>query len=335
MSGSVTRPPSSRPRRRRGRSCPRRAARRPCRCRGTRPSRAARLAESISTVPGPATWCAPSGPAGKQTTSPRRSTRSPSGVRAASASPTTTSSHSSIAVMEVVREAPLALAELVQAERRSSPRRSRRPRAADASGSRRAPTSGRTPARGGSPCARAHPRTAPAGASATGRAAGRTRPCACQAAIASTHTAPAAITRPCAATPNAIASSGCIPAATRIAAPAPAWVTAPAGAIGSTAEADDAHRNASASTKFVFKPSAASSTKSASPRRRPRDRDRRPGGDRVARRRRVLLHPAVDAEAREPADPHEPRQREHDARPRPRRRPRRRSAPRGRRRRCR
>src|SRR3954468_20344192 len=61
--------------------------------------------------------------------------------------------------------------------------------------------------------------------------------------------------------PNATASSARIPDATRIAAPAPACIAAPAGATGSTADADAAHTNASASAKFVPNPSAASNTK--------------------------------------------------------------------------
>ena len=53
----------------------------------------------------------------------------------------------------------------------------------------------------------------------------------------------------------------------RIAAPAPACVAAPAGAIGSAAEAADAQRNASASAKEPCSESAFSSRKTAVPRR--------------------------------------------------------------------
>src|SRR5262249_2960020 len=54
-----------------------------------------RFAESSITVPGPRSWCAPSGPTGKQVTSPRRSSRSPSRVRRVGV-PSTTISHSSV-----------------------------------------------------------------------------------------------------------------------------------------------------------------------------------------------------------------------------------------------
>src|SRR5438874_3082116 len=74
----------------------------------------------------------------------------------------------------------------------------------------------------------------------------------------------------CAATANATASAVPIPLAIRMAAPAPAWVAAPAGAIGSAAEAAEAQRNASAIGRLealVPTESACSSTKSAAPRK--------------------------------------------------------------------
>src|SRR5438093_13401568 len=49
---------------------------------------------------------------------------------------------------------------------------------------------------------------------------------------------------PCAATENATASAFGTPLTIRIAAPAPACVAAPAGAIGSAADAAEAQRNA-------------------------------------------------------------------------------------------
>ena len=183
---------------------------------------------------------------------------------------------------------------------------------------------------------RLHESIVPAGtraAGASGTSSGRTRPCACQAAIAATHTAPAAITRPCAATPNASASSVPIPAATRIAAPAPAWVTAPAGAIGSTAEAEEAQRNASARAKLVGSPSAPSRTKSASPRS---VHETATAAQAVTASRGGVAFSDTQRLKRKrasPAQPDEPRQAR--ARARRRRRPRRRprSAPRARRRR--
>src|SRR6476661_5348898 len=54
-----------------------------------------------------------------------------------------------------------------------------------------------------------------------------------------------------------------MPEAARIAAPAPACIAAPAGAIGRTAEAEAAQTNASASGKSFPNPRAASSTKTA------------------------------------------------------------------------
>ena len=121
-------------------------------------------------------------------------------------------------------------------------------------------------------------------------------------ATAATKIAPTPTMRPCAATPNAIASSECMPAATRIAAPAPACIAAPAGAIGSTAAAEAAHTNASASAKSAFIPSAASSTKIASARSVHETAIAAQAATALLRRRRVVRHPAGEAEAREPAN---------------------------------
>src|SRR5437879_5456492 len=75
------------------------------------------------------------------------------------------------------------------------------------------------------------------------------------------------MTRPCAATAKASASPLGMPLTIRIAAPAPAWVAAPAGAIGKAAEAADAQRNASARVNEPPIASAFRRTKTARPRR--------------------------------------------------------------------
>src|SRR2546430_3563174 len=79
--------------------------------------------------------------------------------------------------------------------------------------------------------------------------------------------APVTITSACAATEKATASAVCTPLRTRIAAPAPACVAAPAGAIGSAAEAAEATRNASASTNDPGIERALRSRKTATARR--------------------------------------------------------------------
>src|SRR4029453_17213820 len=82
-----------------------------------------------------------------------------------------------------------------------------------------------------------------------------------------TTAAPTTITSACAATEKAIASVFGMPLTMRIAAPAPACVAAPAGAIGSAAEAAEAQRNASARVIELPTESAFRRTKTASPRR--------------------------------------------------------------------
>ena len=74
------------------------------------------------------------------------------------------------------------------------------------------------------------------------------------------------ITSACAATENAIASVVWTPLAIRIAAPAPACVAAPAGAIGSAADAAEAQRKASASGNELVIESAFRSRNTAVPR---------------------------------------------------------------------
>src|SRR6266480_3224077 len=96
--------------------------------------------------------------------------------------------------------------------------------------------------------------------------AGRKRPIKAQMPAAATRTAPTRMTRPCAATANASASPFGMPPTIKIAAPAPAWVAAPAGAIGSDAEAADAQRKASASVNEPPTASAFRSTNTATPR---------------------------------------------------------------------
>ena len=72
----------------------------------------------------------------------------------------------------------------------------------------------------------------------------------------------------CALSAKATASEVCIPLTTRIAAPAPICVAAPAGAIGSAADAAEAQRNTSASEAEAGEPSpsACRSTNRATPR---------------------------------------------------------------------
>src|SRR5204863_3871372 len=72
--------------------------------------------------------------------------------------------------------------------------------------------------------------------------------------------------RPWVATANASACPLGIPPTIRIAAPAPACVAAPAGAIGRAAEAADAQRKASASVNDEPTDSALRRTKTATPR---------------------------------------------------------------------
>ena len=79
--------------------------------------------------------------------------------------------------------------------------------------------------------------------------------------------APARTIIPCAAMAKAAASEPCTPADTRIAAPAPACATPPAGAIGSAAADADAQRNAIASGIEVPTERALSSTNTASTRK--------------------------------------------------------------------
>src|SRR3954452_24239793 len=74
------------------------------------------------------------------------------------------------------------------------------------------------------------------------------------------------MTRPWAATEKANASPFGMPPTIRIAAPAPACVAAPAGAIGSEAEAAEAHRKARASVNEPPTASAFRSTKTATAR---------------------------------------------------------------------
>ena len=83
---------------------------------------------------------------------------------------------------------------------------------------------------------------------------------------APTSAAPTMMTMPWAATAKAKASDLGTPPRIRIAAPAPACVAAPAGAIGSAAEAAEAQRNASASGNEAPTERALSRTKTASPR---------------------------------------------------------------------
>src|SRR5437016_8785644 len=71
---------------------------------------------------------------------------------------------------------------------------------------------------------------------------------------------------PCAATANATASAFGTSLTMRIAAPAPACVAAPTGAIGSAADAADAQRNARASGNDAPTASACNRTKTASAR---------------------------------------------------------------------
>src|SRR5690242_18576479 len=75
------------------------------------------------------------------------------------------------------------------------------------------------------------------------------------------------MTSACAAIEKATACEVLTPLRARIAAPAPAWVAAPAGAIGRAAEAADATRNASASTNDPGIESALRRRKTATPRR--------------------------------------------------------------------
>src|ERR671936_2317121 len=88
----------------------------------------------------------------------------------------------------------------------------------------------------------------------------------CHTPAAATHAAPARITIACAAMENANASAFGTPLTIRIAAPAPACVAAPAGAIGNAADAADAQRNAKASGNDAPTASACSRTKTASAR---------------------------------------------------------------------
>ena len=97
-------------------------------------------------------------------------------------------------------------------------------------------------------------------------AAGRKRVKSIQIPAAPTSAAPTRITIPCAATAKAKASDLGTPPMMRIAAPAPACVAAPAGAIGKAAEAAEAQRKASASGNDAPTDSALSRTKTASPR---------------------------------------------------------------------
>src|SRR5919109_1048630 len=87
-----------------------------------------------------------------------------------------------------------------------------------------------------------------------------------QTPAAATTAAPTRMTKPCAATANASASPFGTPLTIRIAAPAPACVAAPAGAIGSAADAADAQRKASASGNEPPIASALSRTNTATAR---------------------------------------------------------------------
>src|SRR5438132_14149691 len=79
--------------------------------------------------------------------------------------------------------------------------------------------------------------------------------------------APVTITSACAATEKATACAVPTPLRTRIAAPAPAWVAAPAGAVRRAADAAEATRKASASTRDPGIESALRRRKTARPRR--------------------------------------------------------------------
>src|SRR5207253_6241828 len=81
-----------------------------------------------------------------------------------------------------------------------------------------------------------------------------------------TTAAPTRMIMPCAATAKANASAFGTPPMIRMAAPAPACVAAPAGAMGRAAEAADAQRKASASVNEAPTESALSRTKTARPR---------------------------------------------------------------------
>ena len=103
------------------------ARRRPCRCPGTRSTSGARLAERISTVPGPAHLVG----AVRARSGSRRRRRAAAlarrPARGASACPSSTTQPLLHRVVEVVRVRPLAVCELVDARRRSAPRRSPSP----------------------------------------------------------------------------------------------------------------------------------------------------------------------------------------------------------------
>src|SRR5919198_5864452 len=93
-----------------------------------------------------------------------------------------------------------------------------------------------------------------------------TRALTCHTPAAATHAAPARITIACAAMENATASALGTPLTIRSAAPAPACVAAPAGAIGNAADAAEAQRNASASGNDAPTDNACNRTKTARPR---------------------------------------------------------------------
>src|SRR5437870_8978437 len=79
--------------------------------------------------------------------------------------------------------------------------------------------------------------------------------------------APVTMTSACAAIEKATAFAVPTPLRARIAVPAPAWVAAPAGAIGRAADAAQATRKASASTNEPGIDSALRRRKTATPRR--------------------------------------------------------------------
>ena len=100
----------------------------------------------------------------------------------------------------------------------------------------------------------------------------------------------------------------------RIAAPAPACVAAPAGAIGRAAEAAEAQRKARASGNDAPTERAFSRTKTASAAKRPGDRDQEPGLRGGAPASRVLLHPAAHLPATDERQARDAREEEDEER---------------------
>ena len=129
---------------------------------------------------------------------------------------------------------------------------------------------------------------------------GRTRSTICHAATSRITAAPVTITSACVATENAIASVVCTPLAMRIAAPAPACVIAPAGAIGSAADAAEAQRKRERERERAVHRERVQEQEDRRAAERPRDRDEHPRGARLARAVRVPVEPAADAEPLHP-----------------------------------